>query len=309
MNPYFDKLKKQYIKRVVCLPFQLFLHFADLDKEDSEKDFNAFVQVLNNTSWCSSDYMKYIINQIKPLSPVLKKDYVNREIKSFYSEYQKTVVLIDQLLTPTESEKFIKDNVNLADSFADYFKYENEQLEENDKHNKTSDIDKTLEDLNGFYGGFPSIAKSLIDLLAELPFQLFILVADADNNIDNAERIEFLRIISDIEWCDSECARAFFTSTSYFFNDFLTQYHRDKYKKDIKQVKRTIHIIEKIFAKQESATIKSDLYRLANEIAKASGGIAGFLSISRYEKEIIQELSEIFGDLSNAIASNEAKVQ
>lgn len=73
-----------------------------------------------------------------------------------------------------------------------------------------------------------------------LPFQLFILVAQADDSIDSRKRMEFLRIIRDPEWCSSDCAHAFFTSASYFFSEFLLQYHRGKIKKDIRQVKRTI---------------------------------------------------------------------
>ncbi|MBU2511391.1 hypothetical protein KJ966_08625 [bacterium] len=298
MNPYFKNLKKQYNRRIDCLPFQLFLHFADLEKDDFEKVFSVLTQMLSDTNWCTSDYTKYITNQSKQLIPNFKKDFASKNIKPFYSEYQKTVGLINQFLTPTESEHFIKDNTVLANSFADYFKQAKEKSENRELEEKTDSI---LKDLNSFYREFPSKAKSLIDLLAELPFQLFLLVAHADKNIDNAERIEFLRIIRDLEWCNSDCTRMFFTSTSYFFNEFLLLYNRGKFKKDVKQVKRTIHFIEKIFVKEESDTIKSDLYRLANEVAKASGGIAGFLAVSKYEKKVIDELSEIFGDLSNAV--------
>ncbi len=306
MNPYFDNLKKQYARRIACLPFQLFLHFADLEKEDFEKDFNAFTKAISDTNWCTSDYTKYIIKQIKQLIPTLKKDFVSREIKSFYSEYQKTVGLVDQFLTPTESEHFIKDNSILADNFADYFRFEKGKSEDKKTEEK---IDSVLEELTGFFRGFPSTIKSLIDLLAELPFQLFILVAHADDHIDNAERIEFLRIIRDQEWCNSECTRMFFTSSSYFFNDFLLQFNRGKFKKDVRQVRRTIHFIEKVFVEEEADTIKSDLYRLANEIAKASGGIAGFLAVSKYEKKVIDELGEIFGDLSNVSASKKEETE
>ena len=126
---------------------------------------------------------------------------------------------------------------------------------------------------------------------------MFILVAHADENIDNNERIGFLKIIRDIEWCESESMKSIFTSTSYFFSEFLLLYHRGKFKKDLKQVVRTFRFVDKIFVDAECKLMKGDLYRLANEVAKASGGIAGFLAVSRSEKKVINELEEIFGDM------------
>jgi hypothetical protein len=274
------------------------MEFEDFNLLAQSPDLKGVRQPLANTNWCKSDTMKTIISQAKQVFPFFEKDLSAKVFRSHFKNYRKTVHLLEQFLTRSEVEDFIHDNETLADSLVDYCKFSRESDEESIKS-----YDETLHELVAFYREFPSPKTSFVDLLAELPFQLFILVAHADENLDNEERIEFQRIIRDPEWCLSECSRAFFNSASYFFSEMLLKFHRDKYKKDINQVDRTVYFVNKLFGEHEAGLIKVDLSRLANEIAKASGGIGGFMSISKAEKKMISRLVEIFGDLSEVQTS------
>lgn len=293
MSPYLKYLKKHYKLKVSCLPYQLLMEFEDFNILAQSPDLKGLRQPMANTNWCKSDTMKIIINQAKQVFPFFEKDLAAKVFRPHFKNYRKTVHLLEQFLTRTEVEDFIQDNETLADSLVDYCKFSRVSDNESIKS-----YDSTLHELVSFYREFPSPKTSFVDLLAELPFQLFILVAHADEDVDNDERIEFQRIIRDPEWCLSECARAFFNSTSYFFSELIMKYHRDRYKKDINKVDRTVYFVDKLLEKHEAGLIKVDLSRLANEIAKASGGVGGFMAISKAEKKMIARLVEIFGDLS-----------
>ncbi len=274
------------------------MEFEDFDVLAQAPDLKGIRQPLANTNWCKSDTMKAIVRRAKLIYPFFEKDLAAKVYRPQFKNYRKTIYLLEQFLTRSEVEDFIQDNETLADSIVDYCKFSREKDDDVIKS-----YDSTLHELLRFFRDFPSPKTSFVDLLAELPFQLFILVAHADQDVDNDERIEFQRIIRDPEWCLSECGRAFFNSTSYFFSELIMKYHRDKYKKDINQVDRTVYFVDKLFEKHEAGLIKVDLSRLANEIAKASGGVGGFMAISKVEKKVIARLVEILGDLSQVQTS------
>lgn len=289
MSPYLKHLKNAYLKRIGCLPFQLLTTFLEPERRSVEGAFAALTRLYANANWYSGAYTKLIVRQSKHHFGKVQKDIEAGDIKPQYKDYQKTIRFMGQLLTPTDMEQFIKENRAMLDYVVDYFMTENPN--NRDRKEKIEEIQSELDQL---FQGFPLTSKTLNDLLTELPFQLFILVAQADESIDSRERMEFLKIIRDPEWCNSDCAHAFFNSTSYFFSEFLLQYHRGKIKKDIKQVKRTVRFINEMFKEEEGELIRTDLTRLAEEIARASGGFAGIMSVSKAEQAVLSDLLEIF---------------
>lgn len=304
MTPYLNHLKNQYKLRISSIPFQLFMEFEMFEalKKDIKK-LEALYRLVNNANWCKSKYMKMIINKSRRLMPVFKADLKLETCRPLYTEYKKTIRLMEQFLTASEMEEFIADNESFADSIVDYYNFSRNKEEEIDLR-----YEEVLEEINSFLESFPSKNKPFNEMLSELSFKLFVLVADADENLDNKERIEFLRIIRDPEWCVSQCARAAFNSTSYFFSEFLLQFRRGKIKKELKDVERTLKIVDMLFTEDEAGLIKHDLARLSQEIAKASGGFGGIMAISRSEGKVIKRIENLLGDLSEVQVSKRSNV-
>lgn len=155
-----------------------------------------------------------------------------------------------------------------------------------------------MAQFSSFLQKLPSRKESFHTLLMELPFQLFVLVAAADKDLDNKERAEFLRIMNTPEWCQSESTRSFFTNTSQNFSEYLLRFQQGEFSRSLNQVNKTVSLIDKMFQKEEAVLIKTDFSRLTNEIAKASGGLKGLLSVSKAERDVIAGLKISFGDSS-----------
>ncbi len=298
ISPYLKCIKKGYLKAMWYLPYQIFLLFPLNQEKENQgevsdpRELDQFYQLLGNVSWCKSVYAKLVIKQAKSCFKGFRNEYITEKPPANFSNIQKTIKLLEQFLPPREMKELLSDLFNLAETTE-------ELLTEKGFLDPAHKNDPVLPKLNDFFVKIPSPSKSLGDLFVELPFMLFVLVADADGQIDKDERFQFMRIIRDPEWCFSDCTQLIFTGTSYFYSEFYMQYNRGKFKKDIQQVERTIRFMEQVFSKPEADLIKVDLSRMSNEIAKASGGFGRIGAMCKEEKKVITKLVTIFGDLSN----------
>ncbi|MCP4752356.1 MAG: hypothetical protein GY866_15795 [Proteobacteria bacterium] len=326
MSPYLKFIRKKYIKLIRYLPFDIFLLFpreerkeeaqeggnheggedrengAAIEADDVVEDdedvetqiLDRFVNLLNNTHWCQSKYAKQIFQEASKDASKFRSDFIERTAKGRFMQIEKTIRLLEQFLSQTEIEQLLSDFQRFANDIADIYAGTDGDQEVVEK------IREVLEQLKQFFSTVPSTPKSLSILLTELPFQVFILVADADDEVDKFERGQYMKILRDRDWCQSDCAQLLFVATAYSYSEFFTQFNRGKFKKSLKQVKRTLRLVERMFSKQEVKLLKLDLSRLAKEIAKASGGFGGFRSICKEEQEVLDELESYFGDLSDA---------
>lgn len=289
MNPYFTFVKKQHIRALAFSPLQVFLLFSEPGKKGNKRELQIFAQLLKNNNWYKSKFMKFIIRMTKKLYVPFEKAYLNEIPPANFPQLKNTIYFLEHFLSEREIKELLNDYLSLAGAISDFLIYKSES------EDKKEDYESTLEDLEDFFDKFPTTSPQLAELLVELPFQVFLLVAKADGRIDSKEGNQYLKILRDPEWCQSECSRLILVGSSYYFKEQFASYKRGKVEGEFKQVKRTLKLSERIFKKDQLKFVKTDLQQLAYEIARASGGIAGFGSISRKEKKVLEQLNLILG--------------
>ena len=137
--------------------------------------------------------------------------------------------------------------------------------------------------------------KKLKIFLNRLPFQIFLLVADADGTIDSKEISLFNKILHHREdKCSNPYTRRIFHATFVNFKPLQEMYLAGKITKDIKEVEHTVTYIQQCVSKTKMTDIAQDLLNLATDVAKASGGFLGIgNAISKEEKAVISQLNKI----------------
>lgn len=138
--------------------------------------------------------------------------------------------------------------------------------------------------------------KEMKSLLQRLPFQIFLLIADADNEIDPKEIKEFRKFLAEREiHCSNPYTQRIFHSTIINYSGLLDAYKQKRLKKDIRLVEKSMSYVQKCISKKQMESFCQDLRELATAIAEASGGFMGMGNpICTEEKNVLQQLEEIF---------------
>lgn len=145
--------------------------------------------------------------------------------------------------------------------------------------------------------------RQLKYMLQYLVFQIFLLVADADGEIDSKEITAFRDFLSNRKLnCSNGYTKRLFHVTLKNFVLLLDQYRRDKIVKDLEMVEQTMMMIGKIVSAEMMIAICNDLNNLGEAVAKASGGFIGLGSkVSKEEASVMSDLKTIF---QNAISES-----
>ena len=106
--------------------------------------------------------------------------------------------------------------------------------------------------------------------LVRLPFQIFLLIAENDDNVDTNEWMAFIKILKEKNVCDSPYARGVLGKTEDKFQALKLGYERKEIKNDPEEIKKTLIMIEKRLQPEESAMFGADMEKLAEGIADAS---------------------------------------
>jgi len=133
-------------------------------------------------------------------------------------------------------------------------------------------------------------------LLRLLPFQIFILVADADGKIDQKEVAQFKEFLGHrAKNCSTIYTRRMFHSTLVNYTDLTNRYLGGGIKKDIGVIQKAAGYIQMSASEKVRKAIFKDLKELAVAIAEASGGIMGMTSpINKKEEAILEEINMAF---------------
>ena len=313
MTPYASFLQNKFVKLIVRLPFRVLLALQNADEaevvskegeavsdEKIEALTNRVDQLITNRAAFQSKYVKQIFKTVKTQLPTLIAEYRSGVMIGKLDEIEKTVKLIGQLLTLNEINDLIVDFTNFIDESTDF-------LKETGQNTESKDYQELFEGLKQMFLRCASPTKSLNDLLTELSFQVFFLVADADNVVDKNERAGFQKILKDRDWCSGDFSHLCFAKTEYSYDDLYAQLTNNKLRTDMKEVQRTLRITDQLFKVKEVNLLKIDLYRLSKDIAKASGGIGGIGAISKQEKEVLDVLESYLGDIAAMQLSTAAR--
>lgn len=144
-----------------------------------------------------------------------------------------------------------------------------------------------------------------------LPFQIFILVAHADEQIDPREISRFKEFLNKRKnRCSNQYTLRMFHATVLNFNILTARYYNGQIKKDFSQVEKTINYIRMCVPQGMMKKITDDLSSLAVAIAEASGGFLGITSsVSKEEQEVIDRLDEIFRNAVENAATSASEIK
>lgn len=137
--------------------------------------------------------------------------------------------------------------------------------------------------------------KQMKVLLIRLPFQIFLLTADADDVIDIKEITSFRRYLAARkEKCLSPYTRRIFQNTVIHYKVLEQLYKDKKLVKSIEEFEEAVRYIQKCVSKKEMTEISQDLIGLSVAIAEASGGFMGIVNtISDEERDMISKMEAI----------------
>lgn len=312
MTPYAGFLRDKFVKLIIRLPFRVMLALQNADLEGdhpgeeelTDEKIDAVVhtatELIANRVDFQSKYVRQIFKTVKAQLPTLISEYKSGITVGRPDEIEKTVKLIGQLLTLNEINDLIVD-------FTDYIQQATVFLKQSGQNIESKEYQDLSGDLKQLFLKCASPTKSLNDLLTELSFQVFFQIADADHVVDKNERAGFQKILKDRDWCSGEFSHLCFAKTEYSYDDLYSQLSGKKLKTDMKEVQRTLRITDQLFKVKEVNLLKIDLYRLAKDIAKASGGIGGIGAISRQEKVVLAMLESYLGDIAAMQLSSAAR--
>jgi tellurite resistance protein len=145
-------------------------------------------------------------------------------------------------------------------------------------------------------------------LSQRLAFQIFILVADADGEIDSKEITGFKTFLNDrAEVCTNPFTQRIFHLTLVNYSILTDRFQKKTLQKSMDELQQTMKLIEKCVSSRLMASICNDLKSLATAVARASGGFLGVGSpVSAEEEKVLQELSEVFEEsVKNAHGPND----
>lgn len=130
-----------------------------------------------------------------------------------------------------------------------------------------------------------------------LPCAVFSLIGAADGHIDNKEWAILECYASDEFPIQSTLLKLVFQqvrSDPSYLGECRDAFEKEDSSRTLMQIRRFIAMISHSLSKQAFSDLKKDLFLLALNTARASGGMLGMYKISKEEKEELQKLAELF---------------
>jgi len=148
--------------------------------------------------------------------------------------------------------------------------------------------------------------KEMKRLFRLLPFQIFLLVAEADGKTDAKEVAQFREFINHrATHCSNPYTRRMLHSTVVNYTVLTNRFLSGQLKKDFKIVEKAMTYMRVCVTKTVLTDICKDLRELAVAIAEASGGFLGVTSpISKEEEAVLEKLNATFNQaIEKAVGS------
>lgn len=141
---------------------------------------------------------------------------------------------------------------------------------------------------------FESLREDEIEVLLNAPINVAILIAGADGKIDNTERKEAISVARAKENRSREQLETYYQEVGErfeaTFNQLVDSYPEDadSRRKEITTELRKLNFILPKIDKKFGVKLYASLKDLAKKIAEASGGVLGYLSVSREESQLME---------------------
>ncbi|HEY8927121.1 MAG TPA: hybrid-cluster NAD(P)-dependent oxidoreductase [Polyangia bacterium] len=130
-----------------------------------------------------------------------------------------------------------------------------------------------------------------------LPFHLFLWVTAPTSSISPRDIQVFLRMLDNGSWCQSRWARENLHRTQERYSSAWTVEALSRSKRDLERLHAGLRSLRELIPHAEVEATRTDLQRLAEATARASGGLLGPSSLRRERREALL----VFSALANAV--------
>jgi len=270
------------------LPYQIFLMISREYNEMESMKIEYFFSLLQTANWCKSEETKNVFERTLHISDVILKLQKAGRGAVDLAMVGKAIKLVSHLLTPTEKKAFVGDLQQLSIEIS-------KRLEKKTPESKNIDLtsSSTMDRINASFSAVHN-QNTLKKRLVELPIEIFYLVANADGDCDKKERRVFIKILKKRKWSESRITDAFFPHTVLHYEELEKKQITDQIKPNLREIQKTMKIVMSVFKPQELHLFRMDLFKLAMEIASASGGFLGISKIADKEQEVLNNLRFAF---------------
>ena len=269
-------------------PYQIYLMINKEHTEMESMNIEKFLTLIKKTNWIKSENVKQVFERTILFSEDILSEHNEGKTGVDITKVGRAIKLVSHLLTPTEKKAFIQDIHQFTLEII-------KRLEKKTADKEKPDLKKNsiLDMVETYFKNFNS-QNTLKKRLIELPIEIFYLVAKADGVLDKKERKTFLKILKNRSWSQSRITEAFFPHSILHYEELEKKQATDQIKANLKEIQKTMKIIQGVFKTNEIRLFRSDLFKLAMEIANASGGILGISKVADDEQEVLNNLRFAF---------------
>ena len=116
----------------------------------------------------------------------------------------------------------------------------------------------------------PISHKEFDTRLIRLPFQIFLLIAESDDEVHTDEWMTLIKMLKEKTVCESPYARGVLGKTEDKLQALKLGYERGEIKNDPEEIKKTLHLIRDRLKEEEAKIFEKDMEKMALAISEAS---------------------------------------
>ena len=116
----------------------------------------------------------------------------------------------------------------------------------------------------------PISHKEFDTRLIRLPFQIFLLIAESDDEVHTDEWMTLIKMLKEKTVCESPYARGVLGKTEDKLQALKLGYERGEIKNDPEEIKKTLHLIQNRLKEEEAKIFEKDMEKMALAISEAS---------------------------------------
>jgi hypothetical protein len=116
----------------------------------------------------------------------------------------------------------------------------------------------------------PISHKEFDTRLIRLPFQIFLLIAERDDEVHTNEWMTLIKMLKEKTVCESPYARGVLGKTEDKLQALKLGYERGEIKNDPEEIKKTLHLIRDRLKEEEAKIFEKDMEKMALAISEAS---------------------------------------
>ena len=116
----------------------------------------------------------------------------------------------------------------------------------------------------------PISHKEFDTRLIRLPFQIFLLIAESDDEVHTNEWMTLIKMLKEKTVCESPYARGVLGKTEDKLQALKLGYERGEIKNDPEEIKKTLHLIRDRLKEEEAKIFEKDMEKMALAISEAS---------------------------------------